>query len=80
MDSYIAMSGPAAAVMYDEMLSHEWLTGDQTVQKTTFSSGVEIQVNFDEIEREGMSAKSYRVTGIDGGKREGSFGSHWIYS
>jgi hypothetical protein len=80
MDSYIAMSDPAAAVMYDEMLSHEWVTDDQMVQKTAFSSGVEIQVNFDEIEREGMSAKSYRVTGIEGGKCEGRFDSHWIYS
>jgi hypothetical protein len=41
---------------------------------------VEIQVNFDEIKREGMSAKSYRVTGMDSGKREGGFGSRWIYS
>ncbi|NOZ22587.1 MAG: hypothetical protein GXP25_16030 [Planctomycetes bacterium] len=33
---------------FDEMLSHQWLTEDRTVQKTTFSSGTFVVVNFDE--------------------------------
>ncbi|MDD4869589.1 MAG: glycoside hydrolase [Kiritimatiellae bacterium] len=32
----------------DEMLTHEWLTEDRTVQKTTFSSGTMVVANFDE--------------------------------
>ncbi|MEW6356757.1 MAG: glycoside hydrolase [Planctomycetota bacterium] len=33
---------------FDEMLSHQWLTEDRTVQKTTFSSSTIVVVNFDE--------------------------------
>ena len=73
MDSYAVMSAPAAAVMYDEMLTHQWLTDDQMVQRSAFASGVEITVNFDEIEREGMPGKSYRVTGMSAGTHEGCF-------
>jgi hypothetical protein len=73
MDSYAVMSDPAAAVMYDEMLAHEWVTDDQMVQRSTFSSGVEIAVNLDEIDREGMPGKGYRVTGLPKGKHEGHF-------
>ena len=72
-DSYVAMSDPVAAVMYDEMLSHEWVTDDQMVQRSTFSSGVEITVNFDEIEREKLPGKGYRVVGLPKGKHEGHF-------
>ena len=67
------MSDPAVAVMYDEMLTHELLTDDQMVQRSTFSSGVEIVVNLDEIEREGLPGKGYRVTGLPKGKHEGHF-------
>lgn len=35
---------------YDEMLSHEWLTSDHTVQRTRWASGREIVVNFGEQE------------------------------
>lgn len=32
----------------DEMMTHEWLTEDRSVQKTTFSSGTMVIANFDE--------------------------------
>ncbi|OGV67290.1 MAG: hypothetical protein A3K19_30215 [Lentisphaerae bacterium RIFOXYB12_FULL_65_16] len=32
----------------EELLTHEWLTDDRTVQKTTFSGGTLVVVNFDE--------------------------------
>jgi hypothetical protein len=32
----------------EELLTHEWLTEDRTVQKTTFSGGTTVVVNFDE--------------------------------
>jgi len=35
-------------VAFDEMLSHEFLTGDRTLQRTKFSSGAEVVVNFAE--------------------------------
>ncbi|MBT3376022.1 MAG: hypothetical protein HN742_17360 [Lentisphaerae bacterium] len=72
-DSYAVMSEPAAAVMYDEMLSHELLTEDMMVQRSTFSSGVEVTVNLDEVEREGLPGKGYRVTGLASGRHEGHF-------
>lgn len=75
MDSYVATSPTAAAVMYDEMLSHELVTDDQMVQRTTFASGVEATVNFDEIQREMLPAKGFRVTGLPEGTHTGSFTS-----
>ena len=77
LDSYAVMSDPAAAVMYEEMTNHEWVTDDQMVQNSAFSSGVEITVNFDEIDREGLPGKAFRVSGMDDGPREGSFVSRW---
>ncbi|MCX7016604.1 MAG: hypothetical protein NTW86_29285 [Candidatus Sumerlaeota bacterium] len=77
MDSYTVMSDPAAAVMRDEMVSHEWLTDDRMVQRTVFSSGVEIRANFDETEREELPAKGYEAKGLPGGPRRGGFASHW---
>ncbi|NOZ20125.1 MAG: hypothetical protein GXP25_03450 [Planctomycetes bacterium] len=77
LDSYAVMSDPVAAVLYDEMLSHERVTDDQMVQRTRFASGVEITVNFDEIEREGLPGKGYRVTGLDDGPRQGAFVGRW---
>ena len=77
IDSYRVMSDPAAAVMYDEMLTHQWLTDDQMVQRTKFASGVEITVNFDEIPREGLPGKGYRVSGLKDGPRQGGFVSAW---
>jgi len=77
LDSYRVMSDPAAAVMYDEMLTHQWVTDDQMVQRTKFASGVEMTVNFDEIPREGLPGKGYRVSGLKDGPRQGSFVSGW---
>lgn len=73
MDSCAVMSDPVAAVMYDEMLSHEWVTDDLMVQRSTFSSGVEITVNFDEIDREELPGKGYRVAGLSKGSHAGHF-------
>jgi len=80
LDSYAVMSDPAAAVMYDELLLHEWITDDQMVQRTRFSSDVEITVNFDEIDREGLPGKGFRVTGLADGPRQGSFVTRWLHS
>ena len=77
LDSYAVMSDPAAAVMDDEMTMHEFVTDDHMVQHTAFSSGVEITVNFDEIEREGLPGKGYRISGLKDGPRQGSFVSRW---
>ncbi len=77
IDTCAIMSDPAAAVMYDEMLTHKWLTDDQMVQCTQFTSGVEITVNFDEIEREGLPGKGYRVLGVQEKPREGNFAPRW---
>ena len=80
LDSYAVMSEPAAAVMYDEMLTHEFVTDDQMVQRTEFASGVEIMVNFDEIPREGLPGKGFCVRGMESGVRRGSFTSRWDVS
>jgi hypothetical protein len=77
IDSCAVTCEPAAAVMYDEMLTHEFVTDDQMVQRSAFASGVEITVNFDEIEREGLSGKGYRVTGLKDGPRRGCLVSSW---
>jgi len=36
----------AERVAYDEMIDHEFLTDDHSVQRTSFSSNVEVIVNF----------------------------------
>jgi len=72
-DSYAVMSDPVAAVMFDETLAHEWMTDDLMVQQSAFSSGVEVTVNFDEIEREGLPGKGYCVTGLPQGRHAGHF-------
>jgi hypothetical protein len=46
MQSYRTTCPFADRVSRDEMLSHEWLTDDHTVQQTTWSSGVRMVVNF----------------------------------
>ena len=48
MQSYRNTCPFAERVSRDEMLSHEWLTDDHTVQQTTWSSGVRMVVNFGE--------------------------------
>lgn len=35
-------------IAFDEMISHEWLTENRDVQRTVFSSGTEVVVNFGE--------------------------------
>jgi hypothetical protein len=44
--SYKATTPVARATGYSEMLSHEWLTPDRAVQRTTFANGVVVTVNF----------------------------------
>jgi hypothetical protein len=46
VQSYRTATPVARATGYCEMLSHEWLTRDHTVQRTTFASGVTVTVNF----------------------------------
>ncbi len=79
LDSYNVMSDPAAAVFHDELIEHEWLTDDQMVQRTAFSSGVEIRTNFDEIAREGLPAKGYAISGMPDGSRSGCYTTKWQF-
>jgi hypothetical protein len=44
--SYRAVCPTARALGYDEMLSHEFLTADHTLQRTVWSSGTSVVVNF----------------------------------
>lgn len=44
--SYRTAAKVARATGYSEMLSHEWLTPDHTVQRTRFANGVVVTVNF----------------------------------
>ncbi len=78
LDCYNVMSDTVKEVMYDEMLSHKWITNDQMVQQSEFISGVKITVNFDEIEREGLPAKGYHVSGSKNGTKSGQFKTNWV--
>jgi hypothetical protein len=44
--SYRTAAPVARATGYSEMLSHEWLTADQAVQRTRFADGTTVTVNF----------------------------------
>jgi hypothetical protein len=46
IQSYKSATETAQKTGYSEMLSHEFLTKDHTVQKTEFSNGIEVWVNF----------------------------------
>ncbi len=46
VQSYRTATPVARATGYVEMLSHEWLTPDHTVQQTRFANGVVVTVNF----------------------------------
>lgn len=46
--SYKTTVPVAKATGFSEMLSHEWLTEDRTVQKTAFANGVAVTANFGE--------------------------------
>ncbi|MBL7223486.1 MAG: hypothetical protein ISS72_06525 [Candidatus Brocadiae bacterium] len=46
LDSYRTTCKLHEQLAFDELLTHEWLTPDRTVQKTTFSSGTLVVVNF----------------------------------
>ena len=46
---------------YDEMVSHQDLTGDHLVQKTTWSSGYSVTVNFGDSAYRSIPAKSFRI-------------------
>jgi hypothetical protein len=65
-------------VAFDEMESHAFLTADQDAQRTRFSSGVEVTVNFGlEARDDGSGAplppKSFRVVGLNRTPSTGSF-------
>jgi hypothetical protein len=47
--SYKTIEPSARQTGYSEMLSHEWLTSDHSVQRTRFANGITITVNFGEI-------------------------------
>jgi len=49
-------------VGYDEMLTHEDLTFDHSVQRTTFSSGRSVIVNFGEIPYKGIKPMSFKTS------------------
>lgn len=46
VQSYETATPVARATGYVEMVSHEWLTDDHSVQRTRFANGVEVTVNF----------------------------------
>jgi len=46
---------------YDEMLSHQDLMPDHTVQRTTWSSGRSVTVNFGDKSYDGIGPMSYRI-------------------
>jgi len=46
---------------YDEMVSHEDVTPDHTVQKTTWSSGRSVIVNFGSAPFQGVPAMGFRI-------------------
>jgi hypothetical protein len=72
--SYETATPVARATGYSEMLSHEWLTSDHAVQRSRFSNGVVVTVNFGD-ERvvlpggQVLSPLSHLVEGIDGPSR-----------
>jgi hypothetical protein len=49
VQSYKTIAPVARATGYREMLSHEWLTEDHTVQRTSFAGGVSVTVNFGDM-------------------------------
>ena len=49
VQSYKTIAPVARATGYREMLSHEWLTEDHTVQQTSFAGGVSVTVNFGDM-------------------------------
>lgn len=59
-DSYKRICPTINAVAYDEMVSHQFLTTDHKVQRTDFSSGHSVIVNFSDtdFEYEGKTIKS----------------------
>jgi hypothetical protein len=46
LQSYRDVSPTVRRIGYDEMVSHEFLTDDHTLQRTAFSSGVSVVANF----------------------------------
>ena len=46
VESYRKTCGWHARIGFDEMVSHEYLKDDRSVQRTTWSSGVAVVVNF----------------------------------
>ncbi len=48
--SYQTTAALARATAYSQMLSHEWLTPDHSVQRTRFANGVTVTVNFGDVQ------------------------------
>ena len=71
------MSPVTGAVAYDEMLSHEFLTDDFMVQRTTFESGVTVTTNLAldtrELDDYSIPGRAFRVTGGSVGPYDGRF-------
>ena len=68
--SYRTAAPVARATGYSEMLSHQWLTPNHSVQRTRFANGVEVTVNFGDKpwsleDGSSLAAMSHRVTGIE---------------
>jgi hypothetical protein len=57
VESYRKVCGWNARVGLDEMLAHEYLTADRSVQRTRWSTGVSVVVNF--------GGKPFRAAGVE---------------
>ena len=67
-------------VAYDEMLSHEFLSEDGMVQRTAFSSGLQVTVNFSkeksyDVDGEPLEPQAYRLTGTGAADTSGPAGA-----
>jgi len=67
--SYQTATVVALATGYSQMLSHEWLTSDHSVQRTRFANGVVVTVNFGDSlcslpEGTHLPSLGYRVEGL----------------
>ncbi len=69
METYRRVGLTIRRIGYDEMVSHEFLTRDHTLQRTTWSSGVSVIVNFAECPQrlsDGVSIPALGSLVIDG--------------
>ena len=73
VQSYRTATPVARATGYVEMLSHQWLTDDHSVQQTRFANGVTVTVNFGEMpctlpDGTTLDPLSHRAEGLEGGR------------